>query len=147
MTRLAHVQPWLAAAILTLAACAGGDSNTANAANDAAANQAPSNEAVAPINAAAPAAPASTTSAALSSDYMVGKWSAIGEDCSHTLEFRKDGTVTTPIGEAKWTVAGDKLSIAYPDGSEPTTTTVKTLGMDRIELTHASGTKETEKRC
>jgi hypothetical protein len=85
--------------------------------------------------------------AAFSADYMVGKWSALNEDCSGTLEFRKDGTVTTPIGTAKWTIAADKLSIDYSDGSAPTVSTVKVLSPDRIELTHASGTKETEKRC
>jgi hypothetical protein len=147
MTNRAEFHPLIAAAILTLAACgSGGASNNADSpdsvvtANDAAA---PANESAA----AAPAPAATATPAGFSADYMVGKWSAVNEDCSVRLEFRKDGTVTTPIGEAKYTVSGDKLSIDYHDGSTPTTSTVKALDGDRIEITHASGTKETEKRC
>ena len=104
-------------------------------------------------NAAAVSTPAANeitstpVAAGLTADYMVGKWSAVDEDCSATLEFRKDGTTETPIGEAKWTVAGDKLSIDYHDGSQPTVSTIKVLDPNRIEITHASGTKETEKRC
>ena len=134
----------IAAAILTLAAC--GKQQAANSGANAAAPEitatAPANTAVPAVeNAAIPAA------AAFSADYMVGKWSAMGEDCSGTLEFRKNGTVATPIGDAKWTVKGDQLAIDYGDGSSPTTSTVKPLGPDRIEITHTSGTKETEKRC
>jgi hypothetical protein len=148
MTNIAHFKLWLGTAILALAACGGGEANSTNAANDPPANEAAaSNEAATAAIAAAPSVAPSATPAGLSADYMVGKWSAIGEDCSGTLEFRKDGTVTTPIGEAKWTVTGDKLSINYNDGSEPITSSVKPLGPDRIEITHSSGTKETEKRC
>jgi hypothetical protein len=91
--------------------------------------------------AAAPAAPALTT------DYLVGKWSAFEEDCSHTIEFRKDGTLTTPIGVAKWTVSGDKVTMDYHDASEPTVSRIKPLSADRIAVETASGRKETEKRC
>jgi len=97
--------------------------------------------------ATAPAQAAPVTPGAITAGYMVGKWSAIGEDCSATIEFRKVGTVATPIGEGKWTLTGDKLAIDYGDGSTPTTSTIKSIGPDRIEITHASGTKETEKRC
>jgi hypothetical protein len=91
---------------------------------------------------------ASAPSDGFNAAFMVGKWSAIDEDCSDVLEFREDGTVVTPIGEAKWTVASDKLTIDYGDeASKPTVSTIKVLEPNRIEITHASGTKETERRC
>jgi hypothetical protein len=78
---------------------------------------------------------------------MVGKWSAMGEDCSSTLEFHKDGTANSPIGPGKWTLVGDKLSFDFGDGSTQAPSTIKVLSQDRIEITRASGGKETEKRC
>ena len=145
MTSRVQFQRLLAALTLTLAACGGGsEANTANVPDQTVTE----NDAATPINQAAAAAPvAPAAGAVLAADYMVGKWSAVGEDCSATLEFRKNGTVVTPIGEAKWTVAGDKLSIDYGDGSKPTVSSIKALDPGRIEITHASGTKETEKRC
>ena len=112
------------------------------------------NEAEAAVNDAAPATleenaaltPAAAPAGA-EAQYLVGKWSAMGEDCADTLDFRNDGKVTTPIGDAKWTMAGDKLTIDYGDGSKPTTSTIKQLGADRIEVTTASGRSETQKRC
>jgi hypothetical protein len=137
-----HIKLGLTAALLTLAACSSAKTNAANEAT----NAAPANEAAAPAASAAPAAPAAP--GAVTADYMVGKWSAMGEDCKDTIEFRKDGTVSTPIGDAKWTLAGDKLSIDYGEqGSNPTASSIKPLGPDRIEITKASGGKETEKRC
>jgi hypothetical protein len=82
----------------------------------------------------------------LSVDYMVGKWSAFGEDCAHTIEFKKDGTVMTPIGIGKWKVGAGKLTFDYGDG-KPTVSQVEVLGPDRIAWTSMSGGKETEKRC
>jgi hypothetical protein len=84
---------------------------------------------------------------AVNADFLVGKWSAFGEDCKNTVEFRKDGTATTPIGEAKWTLTGDTLQFDYSDGSKQPPSTVTALGKDRIEFTRDSGTKDTEKRC
>lgn len=146
MTSRARFRPLLTATTLALAACgSGGAANNADAPN----NVSLGNEAAAPANqaAVAPAPAASATSVALSADYMVGKWSAVDEDCSGTLEFRKNGTVTTPIGDAKWTLTDAKLAIDYGDGSAPTRSSIKPLGPDRIEITTASGRKETEKRC
>ena len=145
MTIATHLKPLLAASALALCAC--GSTSAANNA-DAAADPAANQPAAAPAP-AAPAAPAAAPAAAgaFNADYMVGKWSAINENCAGTIDFRKDGSVTTPIGEAKWTVSGDQLSIDYHDGSQPTVSSVKVLGPARIELTHSSGTKETEKRC
>ena len=100
-----------------LAACGGNDAEAHNqaaaAVNDAA--PAPLEENAAVIPAAAPAG--------AETQYMLGKWSAMGEDCADTLEFRDDGKVATPIGDASWTMAGDKLTIDYGDGSTPTTST------------------------
>ena len=125
-----------------LASCGGDNAAQAN------------NEAAAAVNDAAPAplaenaaVPAAAATAGAEAQYMLGKWSAIAEDCADTLEFRNDGKVTTPVGDANWTIAGDKLTIDHGDGSKPTTTTIKQLGADRIEVTSASGRKETQKRC
>lgn len=106
--------------------------------------------------AAEPAAPVANTAAtttaaaadgALGADYMVGKWSAMDENCADTLDFRKDGTVKTPFGDAKWTLAGDKLALDFGDGSKVDPSTIKVLSPDRIEITKKSGGKETQKRC
>lgn len=130
----------ISATTLLVACGAKGDAD-ANAADANAAVEAPAIEA----NAATPAAAPSDGS--FSAAYMVGRWSAMDEDCSSTLEFKDGGVVTTPIGDAKYSVTGDKLSIDYGDGSEPTTSSIKVLSPDRIEITRSSGGKETEKRC
>jgi hypothetical protein len=150
MTSRAQSHLTLAAAILALAACHGNEAAKADVTNAPAVtdNAVAANEAAAPTpQATAPAAAAPATPAALSADYMVGKWSAMNEDCAATLVFTKDGKVTTPIGQAKWAVAGDKLTIDYSDGSTPTSSTIKPVSQDRIEITTSSGRKETEKRC
>ena len=135
----------LATAVAALAACGGTEAanETANAANGATV-EAP---AAAPaanetVNAAAPAA----ASGDLSMDYMVGKWSAMDEKCDETIEFKKDGTVMTPIGPAKWTLVGDQLTFDYGDGSTQKPSTIKVISPERIEITRGS-TKETQKRC
>ena len=135
----------LAATVLgaTLSGC-GGD---ADAANNGAAAEATANEPAPTPEAENLVVPAANTAADPAAQYLVGKWSAMGEDCSDTLDFRNDGKVTTPIGDANWSMAGDKLTIDYGDGSKPTTSTIKRLGADRIEVTTASGRKETQKRC
>ena len=94
-----------------------------------------------------PVSARSSVSGALNAGFMVGKWSAFGEDCKNVIEFRKDGTAMTPIGKAKWTLTGDKLHFDYGDGSTQPLSTVRQLSHDRIEITRGSGGKETEKRC
>jgi hypothetical protein len=135
----------LAAAFLT--ACGGGGAESANnAAAEVAANE-PVTEAAA-ANEAAPVVPATAeVGGAPTADYMVGKWSAIEEDCSDTLEFRKDGSLTTPIGEAKWTLVGDKMTMDYGDGSKQPASTLKVVSQDRIEITTGGGRTEFSKRC
>lgn len=132
-------------ATMLLAACAKSAPDAANAASAAnAAVEAPAAPAAAPaVEAAAPAA----VGGAPTADYMVGKWSAIEEDCSDTLEFRKDGTLTTPIGDAKWTLVGDKMTMDYGDGSKQPASTLKVVSQERIEVTTGSGKKEFSKRC
>ena len=133
----------LAAAML--AACGGAESAN-NAAIEVAANEAPPEAAAA--NEAAPVTPAAAeVGGAPTADYMVGKWSAMEEDCSDTLEFRKDGSLTTPIGDAKWTLVGDKMTMDYGDGSKQPASTLKVLSQDKIEITTGSGNKEISKRC
>ena len=130
------------AATALLTACGGGEGAQAN------------NEAAAAVNDAAPAplaenaaVPAAAPAGGPEAQYMLGKWSAMAEGCTDTLEFRNDGKVTTPIGDANWTMAGDKLTLDYGDGSKPTTSTIRQLSADRIEVTTSSGRKETQKRC
>ena len=138
------IAPALAATILaaTISGCGrGAEAN--NTAEEAAVKEAPP---AAPAE--APVAPASAEpGGAPTAAYMTGKWSALDESCADTLEFRNDGKVTTPIGDANWSLAGDKLTLDYGEGSKPTTTTIKVLTQDRIEVTTASGRSETQKRC
>jgi len=123
--------------------CSKGETPAAEAANDSEiAATAPAATAAAP--AAAPATPAA---AGLGPDFMVGKWSAMNEDCSDTLEFRKDGSVATPFGEGKWSLAGDQLSVDFGEGSKMDPSTIKALSQDRIEISKKSGGKEIQKRC
>ena len=141
MTSHAKRRLALTAALLALASCGSGQTNAANESI----NAAPANEAAAVTP---PPAPAPTAAdGALSADYLVGKWSAMREDCSATIEFRKDGTVSTPLGDGKWILAGDKLTFDYGDGSKQPASTIKVLSADRIEILRGSGGKETEKRC
>ena len=135
------------AAISTLAACGSPSADVHNAEEAALANQANSEEAAPVINTAAPAPAVAAAGGAVTADYMVGKWSAMGEDCKDTLEFRKDGTVATPFGNAKWALNGDKLALDFGEGSKVDPSTIKALGPNRIEITKVSGEKETQKRC
>jgi hypothetical protein len=80
-------------------------------------------------------------------DFLIGKWSAMGEDCSATVEFRKDGTAITPIGKAKWTLTGDKLRFEYSDGSNQPPSTVRPVGKDRLQTITESGKEDMQKRC
>ena len=142
MTNRLRLSLGIAGAAL-LIGCNKAEPATDNAANVAAA------EPVAPmVNTATPVAtPAAAAAGALSADYMVGKWSAMGEDCAHTLEFRKDGTVVTPMGNAKWALDGDKLDMGFGDGSKQPPSSIKVLGPDRIEISTAGEKSETQKRC
>lgn len=133
---------FLTTAVLLLAACGAkseADNNNAAEANTAAP--------VADANTASATPAAAPSDGSLSADYMVGKWSAMDEDCKDTIEFRKDGTVVTPIGEGKWTLVGDQLTFDYGDGSKQPASAIKVLSPERIEITRGSGGKETEKRC
>lgn len=105
-------------------------------------------------NAAAQANAANVASNALAAavgtvtpDFLIGKWSAMGEDCSATIEFRKDGTAVTPIGKAKWTLTGDKLKFDYGDGSNQPPSTVRPVGKDRLQTITESGNEDMQKRC
>ena len=142
MTNRLRLSLGIAGAAL-LIGCNKAEPAAANAANVAAADPAaPVVNTVTPV-----ATPAAAAAGALSADYMVGKWSAIGEDCSHTVEFRKDGTVATPMGNAKWTLDGNKLVFDYGEGSKQPPSSIKVLSPDRIEISKAGGKSETQKRC
>jgi hypothetical protein len=135
----------IAAALLACGKEQAAANDSANAASAAPATT--ENAAAATATANVPNAAGSVAPGAVNADFLVGKWSAIGEDCKNTVELRKDGTAVTPIGEAKWTLTGDKLLFDYSDGSKQPPSTVRALGPDRIEFTRDSGSKDTEKRC
>ena len=119
-----------------------------NKAEPAAANTTGVAVANAPAPAAPPAAPpAAATGDALTADFMVGKWSARNESCADTLEFHKDGKMTTPFGDAKWALDGDKLNADFGDGQKQHPSTIKVLTHDRIEIMRDDGKTETQKRC
>ena len=115
----------------------------------------PANDVAVVLNAADPvvetATPTATPTAAggdaLSTEFMTGKWSAMAEDCADTVEFRKDGTMVTPIGNAKWALDGAKLNVDFGDGAKQDPSSIKVLSHDRIEVTKAGGKTETQKRC
>ncbi len=119
------------------------------------AEPAPANDVAVVLNAAAPvvetATPAATPTAAggetLNTAFMTGKWSAMAEDCADTVEFRKDGTMVTPIGNATWALDGAKLNVDFGDGAKQDPSSIKVLSHDRIEVTKAGGKTETQKRC
>ena len=133
---------------LALAAC-GGTESASNAANNSAEAPAAGMAVNDPAanTAASSVTPAVAPGGAVTADFMVGKWSAMNEDCSDTIEFRKDGTAGTPFGDGKWTLTGDKLAMDFGDGSTTKPSTISVLSQDRIEITKASGGKETQKRC
>ena len=137
------------AAMMLVAGCGGkAATNEENGATAATATANAPATAAPSANAASAATPAAAPAAGgLTAEFMVGKWSAFNGDCSHTIELKKDGTATTPIGTAKWAVKGDTLSFDYEDGSKPTASVVKPAGANEIEFTHESGSKEVEKRC
>ena len=135
-------------AAAALAGCGGGaDAANEAAASDKAVNTEAAAAAPAADNAVAPTPAAVEIGGAPTAEFMVGKWSAMAEDCTDTLEFRKDGTLTTPIGEARWTLVGDKLTMDYGDGSKQPASTLKVLSQDRIDITTGGGSKDISKRC
>ncbi len=95
--------------------------------------------------AAAPAA-AVPAAAGLGQDFMLGKWSAMG-DCDQTIEFLKGGKVMTPMGEGQWSLTGDQLVINGGPGSESVPNTVVKVDDKTIRLTRAGHQPEIQKRC
>mgnify|MGYP003296075807 CR=1 FL=1 len=142
MTNALRLSLGIAGAAL-LIGCNKTEPAAANAAHD---TEVAANTAVPVVNTATPAA-TPAAAGALSTDYMVGKWSAMNEDCADTLEFRKDGSMVTPMGNAKWALDGDKLVVDFGDGAKQNPSSIKVLSPDRIEITKGSGGKETQKRC
>lgn len=140
MTNAFRLSLGIAGAAL-LIGCDKADPVAANAAVVAAANTA-----TPVVNTATPAATPAAAAGALSADFMVGKWSAMGT-CGDTIEFRKDGSVATPIGPGKWSLTGDQLLIT-PDGADKQKpSTVARVDDKTISITSADGKAETQHRC
>lgn len=147
-----------AAALVGLSACdmlglnKSGGSNASTASNAAATNT------VAPANAAADAgaatggkptgeAGATPASAAFTGEvnvaFLVGRWTD-NNDCSNVVEFRSDGTYTTPAGDGMWSLNGDRLTF---QGSSTVSAQVAAPDANTIMLTHDNGTLGRSTRC
>lgn len=148
-----------AAALVGLSACdmlglnKGGESNASAASNVAA----PAN-ATAPANAAAdasggaggkPAGEAGATPASapfsgeVNTAFLIGRWTD-NNDCNNVVEFRSDGTYTTPAGDGMWSLNGDRLTF---QGSSTVSAQVAAPDANTIMLTHDNGTLGRSTRC
>ena len=140
----------LAASLLALAACGGGGNE---AAANASGNRASEANAAAPTggNAAAAdkpqneAAPAATAGggAALSRDYLIGKWSET-DDCADSIEFRADGSFTFPWGDSgQWQLSGDRLTMSTNTGD----LRVAAIDATHIQVSYPGGRVARSTRC
>ena len=127
-----------AAALLGLAACGGGGADNQAADANEAADQGndSANAAAAPEPAAndqeAAADGAASGDLTLNRDFMVGRWTEMG-DCSDVAEFRADGNFVFPWGDTvPWQLNGDRLTVT--GNQNPFTVTVvdrNTLRVDK----------------
>ena len=134
----------IATAALALTACgtrdgnAAADGNTAAVAENAtattneAAPASATENATAPIIAAAGAAP--------TRDYIVGKWGEDG-DCTLAIEFRADGSTDGPFGN--WNLEGDQLTMA----DNPQAMTVSVVDQNVMQSIGADGRPRRLTRC
>ena len=136
-----------------LTACSGAETNeSANAAGNQAepgANQAApaaddkpagnvANEAAAGAGSATAAPGGAPTRA-----FMIGKWSAMG-DCDDVLEFREDGSLVLPWGEAgRWQLDGDRLTLSTSDS----VVQVAVVSPNEIDITREGRPAERSRRC
>ena len=133
------------ASLLALAACGStaandsvdaGNAATANVA-DPAANQAKPDEATN----SATATPAA--GAALTQEYIVGRWTDSG-NCADAIEFRADGAMVGPFGQdARWELRGSDLyMVGNPDPLRMTVVDQRTM-----EMVRPSGDRRRATRC
>lgn len=125
----------------------GGSTNNVAAGNTASNAAAPANTA-APANAsnaaeAADAADAGESGGAVDVAFLTGRWGMAG-DCSQTIEFRADGTVTPPDGST-YAIAGNVVTVTSP-GQPPDPKTVTRTGDDAMTVS-GGGSSINMTRC
>ena len=114
------------AALLALSACDGADDGAANNAADSPANAAapaaaaggkdPAGETANSQDATAPSADGGPRATAASPSgeilaLLIGRWTDSGE-CDDATDFRADGTFTSPVGNGRWTLESEYLTLS-----------------------------------
>jgi hypothetical protein len=96
--------------------------------------------------AAAPAAAPAGAGAPVDRTFLVGSWGN-GGDCSRTLSFNADGTVTNSSDPevARWTLEGETLTVTPPN--QPPQPGKAVRGGDNLMLTSPDGQAATLTRC
>ena len=139
-----------AAALLALAACGGGADNQAADANEAADAGNDSANAAAP--ALAPAANDQEADASgavsgdltLNRDFMVGRWTEMGDCAMDAAEFRADGSFVFPWGDrVPWQLDGNRLTVT--GNQNPFTVTV--VDRNSLRVDKGGGSVRTWTRC
>jgi hypothetical protein len=134
-------------ALVLVAGCSrGGTANKAATGNTATNAAAPANTA-APANAgntAADAGDAGEGGGVVDIAFLTGRWGMNG-DCSHTMEFRADGTTSPPEGST-YTVEGNVVTVTDP-GRPPDPRTVTRTGDDSMTVSGGSGPSMNMTRC
>ena len=132
----------LAASLLALAACGGGGAGNESINAEGAANQSgganggATTEAPVPAgnasDANAAAAPAGEGGAALSREYLVGRWTEMDDCAEAATEFRADGSFVFPWGDTgRWTLTGNRLSLS----SNTDALQLRAIDRDTLEVT------------
>jgi len=134
------------AALIALAGCgspAGNESGEANNSAEADASPPAANDAKPADDGSTEAAAAPAADGTLSRDYLVGRWTNSG-DCADAIEFRADGSMTGPFGEAaQWELRGDQLFMV----GNPDPLTVVVIDQATMQTTNPSGTQRRATRC
>jgi hypothetical protein len=90
------------------------------------------------------AAPASAPfTGQVNSAFLVGRWTD-NNDCTQTIEFRPDGTFTTPGGSGMWALDADRLTF---QGSSTVSARVQAPDANTITLIHDNGALGRSTRC
>jgi hypothetical protein len=75
--------------------------------------------------------------------FLVGRWTDTN-NCENVVDFRPDGTFSTPAGGGMWALNGDRLTF---QGSSTVSARVAAPDANTIMLTHDDGTLGRSTRC
>lgn len=78
-----------------------------------------------------------------SASQLIGRWTDDG-DCGVVIVFRPDGGFTTPGGNGRWSMDGNRLSFI---GESTVTAIARAVGNNRILLVHPDGSIGQSLRC